>query len=211
MKYFVKIRLKARILELLMMKSLETILKSYTSKQVGLAGDQGSTYNVLIPLHDVVTRDSLRISRGRITRLQLRAVYAEQEVRGLHDFWVTNRLDILELRSPAEAITNTNQGLSFTEIEQIVAQRIASVYETKTRVAHDSRNHVKCKKDKVKKNDRNNMKWEGNHSGSSCQQQNKVHKVIGAHVVGPSNKKVYAGNLPHCNMCKLHHTRPCTV
>ncbi|GKD59625.1 hypothetical protein Tco_1297134, partial [Tanacetum coccineum] len=30
---------------------------------------------------DVVTRDSLRITRGRITWLQLRAVYAEQETR----------------------------------------------------------------------------------------------------------------------------------
>ncbi|GJT23308.1 hypothetical protein Tco_0893245 [Tanacetum coccineum] len=47
----------------------------------------------------MVTRDSLRITRGRITRSQLRAVYAEQEVRELREFWVTDRLEILELRS----------------------------------------------------------------------------------------------------------------
>ncbi|GKA88939.1 hypothetical protein Tco_0810751 [Tanacetum coccineum] len=52
--------------------------------------------------HDVVTRDSLRIARGRIIQLQLRAVYAEQEVRELQDFRVTDRLKILELRSRAE-------------------------------------------------------------------------------------------------------------
>ncbi|GKG19143.1 hypothetical protein Tco_0376242, partial [Tanacetum coccineum] len=49
--------------------------------------------------HDVVTRESLRITRGRLTRSQLRVEYAEQEVR---EFWVTYRLEIPELRSRAE-------------------------------------------------------------------------------------------------------------
>ncbi|GJR74465.1 hypothetical protein Tco_0086830 [Tanacetum coccineum] len=35
----------------------------------------------LLEPHDVVTRDSFRNVRGRITRLQLRAVYIEQETR----------------------------------------------------------------------------------------------------------------------------------
>ncbi|GJY78541.1 hypothetical protein Tco_0484342 [Tanacetum coccineum] len=52
--------------------------------------------------HDVVTRDSLRIFRGRITRLQLRAMFVKQEVLELLDFWVIDRLEILDLCSRAE-------------------------------------------------------------------------------------------------------------
>nr|GEX71833.1 hypothetical protein [Tanacetum cinerariifolium] len=52
--------------------------------------------------HDVVTQDSLRIARGRITWSQLRAVYTEQEVRELQEFRVTDKLEIIELCSQAE-------------------------------------------------------------------------------------------------------------
>nr|GEU98885.1 transposon Ty3-G Gag-Pol polyprotein [Tanacetum cinerariifolium] len=55
----------------------------------------------LLEQHDVITQDSLRIARGRITRSQLRAVYAEQEVRELREFQVTDTLEIIELRSGA--------------------------------------------------------------------------------------------------------------
>ncbi|GKB15516.1 hypothetical protein Tco_0849439, partial [Tanacetum coccineum] len=50
--------------------------------------------------------------------------------------------------------------------------------------------------------------WEGGHGGSSSQQQNKGHKVIRAHAVGPSNKKVYVGKLPHCNKWHYHSECP---
>ncbi|GKG19250.1 hypothetical protein Tco_0376349 [Tanacetum coccineum] len=40
----------------------------------------------LLEHHDVVTRDSLRIARGGITQLQLRAIYAEQEAKELREF-----------------------------------------------------------------------------------------------------------------------------
>ncbi|GKF24462.1 hypothetical protein Tco_0076784, partial [Tanacetum coccineum] len=38
----------------------------------------------------------------------------------------------------------------------------------------------------------NKRKWKGDHGGSPS--QNKGHKVNRAHVVMPSNKKVYVGN-----------------
>nr|GEW97358.1 hypothetical protein [Tanacetum cinerariifolium] len=56
----------------------------------------------LFEQHDVVTQDLLRIARGRITLSQLRAVYSEQEVRELREFWVTDKLEIKELCSRAE-------------------------------------------------------------------------------------------------------------
>ncbi|GJR30364.1 putative reverse transcriptase domain-containing protein [Tanacetum coccineum] len=66
-------------------------------------------------------------------------------------------------------------------------------------------------KDKVANNASNKRKWEGDHGGSSSQQQNKEHKVLRAYTTEPCNKKGYAGNLPLCNKCKFHHTGPCVV
>ncbi|GJU96813.1 reverse transcriptase domain-containing protein [Tanacetum coccineum] len=109
----------------------------------------------------------------------------------------------------------TNQGMSFAEIEQIVAQRVANaiktiaIYEAKTRMDRDLMNWVVRQKDKVAKNASNNRKWESDHSGSFS--QNKGHKVIRAYTTEPSNKKGYAGNLPFCNKCKFHHTGRCAA
>ncbi|GJW40220.1 hypothetical protein Tco_0066065, partial [Tanacetum coccineum] len=59
----------------------------------------------------------------------------------------------------------------------------------------------------VAKNASNQRKWKGDRHESSS--KNKGLKVIRAHAIGPSNKKVYAGKLPHYNKCKLHHNGPC--
>nr|GEW66914.1 hypothetical protein [Tanacetum cinerariifolium] len=56
----------------------------------------------------------------------------------------------------------------------------------------------------------NKRKWEGNHNGSSSQ-QNKGHKVPRAYTTWPINKKAYAGSLTLCNQCKFHHNGPYTV
>ncbi|GKA72485.1 reverse transcriptase domain-containing protein [Tanacetum coccineum] len=63
-------------------------------------------------------------------------------------------------------MTTTNQGLSFAEIEQIVAQQVArametiAIYVARTRVARDSRNQVEHQEDKVAENSRKKRKWE---------------------------------------------------
>nr|GEW74564.1 putative reverse transcriptase domain-containing protein [Tanacetum cinerariifolium] len=96
----------------------------------------------------------------------------------------------------------------------MVAQREANaietiaIYETKARMARESLSQTKRQKDKVAENASNKMKWEGDHNGSSGQQQNKEPKVIRAYTTGPSNKEGYAGNLSLCNKCKFHHTGP---
>ncbi|GKE19712.1 reverse transcriptase domain-containing protein [Tanacetum coccineum] len=100
-------------------------------------------------------------------------------------------------------MTITNQGLSIEKIEHIITQRVASeiktiaIYDTKTRVAHELMNQTKRQEDKMEENAKNKRKWVGDHGGSSS--QNKEHRVIRTHVVGPSNNKVDAGKLPHCN------------
>ncbi|GJS55861.1 hypothetical protein Tco_0629223 [Tanacetum coccineum] len=114
-------------------------------------------------------------------------------------------------------MTTMNQGLSFMKIEQIVAQRLANaiktiaIYETRTRVARDLVNQVVHQEDKVAENANNKRKWEGDHGGNSSQKQIKRHEEIRAHIVGLSDKKGYAGKLPHCNKCKFHHTGRCTT
>nr|GFB85763.1 hypothetical protein [Tanacetum cinerariifolium] len=113
-------------------------------------------------------------------------------------------------------MTTVNQGMSIEEIERVVAQRVANaieaiaIYETKTNLARKSMSQTERQKEKVAENASNKRKWEGNHNGSSSQ-QNKGHKVPRAHTTWPINKKAYAGSLPLCNQCKFQHNGPCTV
>ncbi|GJS66330.1 putative reverse transcriptase domain-containing protein [Tanacetum coccineum] len=113
-------------------------------------------------------------------------------------------------------MSTINQGMSVEEIERVVAQRVANaieaitIYKTKTNMARKSMSQTERQEDKVAENASNKRKWEGNHNGSSSQ-QNKGHKVPRAHTTRPISKKAYAGSLPLCNQCKFHHNRPCTV
>ncbi|GJW56944.1 reverse transcriptase domain-containing protein [Tanacetum coccineum] len=113
-------------------------------------------------------------------------------------------------------MTTINQGMSVEEIERVVAQRVANaieviaIYEMKTNLARKSMSQTERQEYKVAENASNKRKWEGNHNGSSSQ-QNKGHKLPRVHTTWPINKKVYAGTLPLCNRCKLHHNGQCTV
>ncbi|GKC86935.1 reverse transcriptase domain-containing protein [Tanacetum coccineum] len=113
-------------------------------------------------------------------------------------------------------MTTVNQGMSIEEIERVVAQGVANaieaiaIYETKTNMARKSMIQTELQEDKVTENASNKRKWEGNHNGSS-RQQNKGHKVPRVQITWPINKKAYAGSLPLCNQCKFHHNGPCTV
>ncbi|GJW35845.1 hypothetical protein Tco_0058765, partial [Tanacetum coccineum] len=75
-----------------------------------------------------------------------------------------------------ETMTTTNQGMSFAEIKQIVAERVdnaietIAIYETKTSMARESMSQAKQQDDKVAENTSNRRKWEGEHKGSSSQQ-----------------------------------------
>ncbi|GJY47028.1 putative reverse transcriptase domain-containing protein [Tanacetum coccineum] len=113
-------------------------------------------------------------------------------------------------------MTTVNQGMSVEEIERVVAQRVANaieaiaIYKMKTNIARKSMSQTERQEYKVAENANNKRKWEGNHNGSSSQ-QNKGHKVPRSHTTWPINKKAYAGSLPLCNQCKFHHNGPCSV
>nr|GEW73462.1 putative reverse transcriptase domain-containing protein [Tanacetum cinerariifolium] len=103
------------------------------------------------------------------------------------------------------------------DIKKLIAQRVANVietiaiYETKSRMVYDSMDRVGCQGFKVTKDSSNKRKWEGDPGVSSSKQQNKRHKAIMAHVVGPRNKKEYAKTLRLCNKCKFCHIGACTA
>nr|GEX68142.1 reverse transcriptase domain-containing protein [Tanacetum cinerariifolium] len=108
-----------------------------------------------------------------------------------------------------------NIKMSIEEIERVVAQQVANaikaiaIYETKTNLARKSMIQTKRQKEKVAENASNKRKWEGNHNGSSSQ-QNKRHKVPRAHTAWPINKKAYAGSLPLTPAtAKNQRTRTC--
>ncbi|GKE10324.1 reverse transcriptase domain-containing protein [Tanacetum coccineum] len=65
-------------------------------------------------------------------------------------------------------------------------------------MARKSMSQTEQQEYKVAENASNKRKWEGNHNGSSSQ-QNKGHKLPRAHTTWPFNKKAYAGTLPLCN------------
>nr|GEW87158.1 hypothetical protein [Tanacetum cinerariifolium] len=79
---------------------------------------------------------------------------------------VTNTIAPEKATKPYETMLTTNQGMSFTEIKQIVAQGVANAIETitiseaKTIMARDIINQVERHKDKVAKNASNKRKWE---------------------------------------------------
>ena len=99
--------------------------------------------------------------------------------------------------------------MSVEEIERIVAQRVANAIEAIA--IYELINQTKQWENKVAGNASNKQKWEGDHNGSSNQQQPKEHEVFRTHAVGPNNKKEYAGTLPLCNKCKFHHNGAWTV
>nr|GFA59776.1 hypothetical protein [Tanacetum cinerariifolium] len=63
----------------------------------------------------------------------------------------------------------------------------------------DDDDDTKQRENKVAGNASNKRKWEGDHNGSSSQQQNKEHKAFRAYTVRLSNKEDHVGNLPWCN------------
>ncbi|GKD39631.1 hypothetical protein Tco_1259838 [Tanacetum coccineum] len=63
----------------------------------------------------------------------------------------------------------------------------------------------------IERQAKNKRKLDNNSSDNSTQQPPfKRQNVAKAYSVGPSEKKEYAGTLPLCNKCKLHHNGPCT-
>ncbi|GJV23037.1 putative reverse transcriptase domain-containing protein [Tanacetum coccineum] len=79
----------------------------------------------------------------------------------------------------------TRQGMSSAGIDQIVAQRVIDAIE----VIAIYKAKIRMTHDPI--NQKSDVAW--------------------AYTIKANGKKAYAGNLPYCNKCKLHHVGPCTV
>nr|GEY60050.1 hypothetical protein [Tanacetum cinerariifolium] len=79
-----------------------------------------------------------------------------------------------------ETMTTVNQGMGVEKIKRVVAQRVANaneaiaIYEIKTNMALKSMSQTERQEEKVAENASNKRKWEGNHNGSSSQQNKGI-------------------------------------
>ncbi|GJT22866.1 putative reverse transcriptase domain-containing protein [Tanacetum coccineum] len=71
--------------------------------------------------------------------------------------------------------------------------------------------------DNQRNNNNNNHNYNNNHNNNNNrnrnnnhhQQQNRRPETVRAYAAAPAGGKIYAGNLPKCNRCNLHHHGPC--
>ncbi|GJV19877.1 putative reverse transcriptase domain-containing protein [Tanacetum coccineum] len=113
----------------------------------------------------------------------------------------------------------SRQGMTFAEINQIVAQGVSdaieaiAIYETKIRMTHDPMNEIIRQEIMVENNANNKRKFENQPKDNRVPRQPPCKKsgVTRAYTIGANERRAYAGNLPYCNKCKLHHVGPCIV
>ncbi|GJZ09866.1 putative reverse transcriptase domain-containing protein [Tanacetum coccineum] len=98
-------------------------------------------------------------------------------------------------------------------VEQAVQGRAARIGESNKRKWEDNQRN----------NNNNNHNYNNNHNSNNNhnnnnnrnrnnnhhQQQNRRQENVRAYAAAPTGGKIYAGNLPKCNRCNLHHHGPC--
>ncbi|GJV16810.1 putative reverse transcriptase domain-containing protein [Tanacetum coccineum] len=92
-------------------------------------------------------------------------------------------------------------------VEQAVQGRAARIEESNKRKWEDNQRN----------NNNNNHNYNNNHNNNNNrnrnnnhhQQQNRRQENVRAYAAAPAGGKIYAGNLPKCNRCNLHHHGPC--
>ncbi|GJT48788.1 putative reverse transcriptase domain-containing protein [Tanacetum coccineum] len=87
-------------------------------------------------------------------------------------------------------------------VEQAVQGRAARIGESNKRKWEDNQRN---NNNNHNYNNNNNRNRNNNHH----QQQNRRPETGRAYAAAPAGGKIYAGNLPKCNRCNLHHHGPC--
>ncbi|GJZ43555.1 putative reverse transcriptase domain-containing protein [Tanacetum coccineum] len=90
-------------------------------------------------------------------------------------------------------------------VEQSVQGRATRISESNKRKWEDHQRNTNNNNPSNHNNNNNNRNRNNNHH----QQQNKRQETARAYAAAPAEVKVYAGNLPKCNRCNLHHHGPC--
>ncbi|GJW11878.1 putative reverse transcriptase domain-containing protein [Tanacetum coccineum] len=112
----------------------------------------------------------------------------------------------------------SRQGMTSSEINQIVAQQVSDVieaiaiYETKIRMTHNLMNQIIRQEITVEKNANNKRKFENQPKDNHVQGHTLLKPgVARAYTIEANGKKAYARNLAHYNKYKLQHVGSCTV
>ncbi|GJX95392.1 putative reverse transcriptase domain-containing protein [Tanacetum coccineum] len=116
------------------------------------------------------------------------------------------------LVSEQEMSGTSRQGMTSTEINQIVAQRVSdaiesiSIYETKIRMTHDSMNQIIRQEITIEKNSNNKRKFKNQPKDNRVPRQPPCKKpgVTRAYTIRANERRAYAGNLPYCNKLLGH-------
>ncbi|GJR09176.1 putative reverse transcriptase domain-containing protein [Tanacetum coccineum] len=119
----------------------------------------------------------------------------EKHIRGFPER-IKGNITFLKPATLHEAI-NTAREL----VEQSVQGRAARIGESNKRRWEDHHRNT----NNNNPNNNNNC----NRNNTHHQQQNRRHETARAYAAAPAEGKVYAGNLPKCNRCNLHHHVPC--
>ncbi|GJR11801.1 putative reverse transcriptase domain-containing protein [Tanacetum coccineum] len=89
-------------------------------------------------------------------------------------------------------------------VEQAVQGRAARIGKCNKRKWEDHQRNNNNNNNNNPKNNNNR-----NRNNNYHQQQNRRQETARAYAAAPAEGKVYAGNLPKCNRCNLHHHGPC--
>ncbi|GKE69909.1 putative reverse transcriptase domain-containing protein, partial [Tanacetum coccineum] len=94
-------------------------------------------------------------------------------------------------------------------VEQAVQGRAARIGESNKRRWEDHQRNTNHNNPNYNNNPKNNNNR--NRNNNHHQQQNRRLETARAYAAAPTEGKVYAGNLPKCNQCNLHHHGACPL
>ncbi|GJT02005.1 putative reverse transcriptase domain-containing protein [Tanacetum coccineum] len=92
-------------------------------------------------------------------------------------------------------------------VEQSVQGRAARIGESNKRKWEDNQRNNNNNTHNYNNNHNNNNNR--NRNNNHHQQQNRRQEAVRAYAAAPAEGKIYAGNLPKCNRCNLHHHGRC--
>ncbi|GJS94773.1 putative reverse transcriptase domain-containing protein [Tanacetum coccineum] len=92
-------------------------------------------------------------------------------------------------------------------VEQSVQGKAARISESNKRKWEDNQRNTNNNNHNYNNNHNNNQNR--NRNNNYPQQQNRRQEPVRAYAAAPAGGRIYAGNLPKCNRCNLHHHGPC--
>ncbi|GJV00091.1 putative reverse transcriptase domain-containing protein [Tanacetum coccineum] len=120
----------------------------------------------------------------------------------MHGCYIKGNIKLFKACDLVEAINMARE-----LVEQSVQGRAARIGESNKRKWEDNQRNTNNNNHNYNNNHNNNHNR--NRNNNHHQQQNRRQETVRAYAAAPAGGKIYAGNLPKCNRCNLHHHGPC--